>query len=1647
MRVIINLILVFFILESCKTQNNTNSTVNSTSNCGPGCLACSSTGNCLVCDFKQKMFLINKVCTSVTFPGCRYMNSDGSCASCGPSMVSTQTNCQLINSTTAGIIQNCLYFGNNPNICLQCSSGYYLSTGLCALTKLNVTNCLAYSADGVYCTSCDSGYYPSSDFTQCTSLNIASIPGCQKYGFMNCGTCANPYRIDQNIIYFTFGFQSSVFNQNQMVFLQSLDQKDNTLNYYTRCSNYQIPNCQTAVSLTNCTVCNPGYINSADGSCQPFPQSSISNCLIYTSPTSCATCASNYWKQSITNCAPVIPIQNCVQYNPLYQSICILCDVVYYLQNNLCFSRMTSLSISNCLEIFIDRDMCQICNQGYVLNIDFSQCLPNLFNCNQTMFIQNTLICISCNPGFYLSLGSCIQGSIANCNLYQNATVCLSCQVNFYLASNQSACLSHNLMNQVSCQTFSTITQNYCLGCSPTRIGFNLANICLSVQTLIPNCVSYSSATTCAVCNSTVSYLQNNICVTGTITGCINYAPTKNQCTNCWIDPNTKIVFQLNGNTVNNACVSGNQNPYNNCQQISTDVSKTCSTCSQGNFQYLITSPTIRYCVSVLSTFFPANPNIQNCNVYDHINNVCLQCVQNGDGSFNVILNGQCFSQCSSGMSPQAFVISNNQVQKMFVCQPNNFFVPSTFTIQFNIACPVFDMDMLSNWSCANCNNDFVGVFDLTISANNAMYYSYLLTTSFGVYYNRYNRITIFKGCLSNKNALTNSATGTVVSPTMTSTNQASVDLRFCRFLIQLGASINYGCQQCAIGFSAVVGQAVSSTQYIVDNCVPVPFCQSDVWINALVWNPASAIPYPLDFYVSCHSCSKINNAVQIPTFGFSTAAITSISPNVNANFIGPFGIPGSLDLNTSPFQVSAVNFIYQTTCQTPGLTQSATFIQNCGIQAILIDKVMRGYSNGLVTGSTNPVCVVCNPMFAPTYSTVLIIAVQSCVLIPNCAYSNMFNYCEICANGFAMLSTALYTSCIATDISNCFLSNASGVCQLCVQGYVLDPDGNCAVVNPLRCSSSNSGFYQPPQTLNLMYQYYMKGAGCTLCDSGNIAVYFSSAQPLCVNSHIILSSNNQSFKATKVYIPYCQYYGLDSNFNIICKGCLSGYILGQSNAGCFLLKSASLQYCAVAQNSGLLCSQCISGYFFDTVSQTCLTGKIQNCVSYLNQNTCLSCATGFLVSQTLSGTSICFDGTLMNCVNIDQSQSISGTLSCLTCANGFFATSNTFYGNFPLKQCLPIPPIQNCVSYSTQSLITLSRLSCLSCASGFYLSSTLNQCVKRINSVVNCVSYSPNADLCSNCAIGFYLLSSGIACVANPTGINFCITYLDTKTCITCAAGMYLWLNQCLPVLAANLIPNCLYYKSYFECSQCQANFFLTLNFCQIAVASNCLTYTDKNTCASCSAGMGLSPTLNIISCVPLIVANCDVPDSNTLGPNFGCLQCSTSYYYSAGQCLQVQSTIPNCKYYINGTNCLSCYGIYIVSFDQLSCTNSQYLTAFADPNCSASYLNLTCQLCTLGFYLQKGICIACPTNSTVCLQCNPYNLSSCLLCQYGYYQVENGSCIFTKAISGPVVVVNGTNFTTNSTSVSHENRMNGLVLVFAFFIFAFRLKFEALV
>jgi len=474
-----------------------------------------------------------------------------------------------------------------------------------------------------------------------------------------------------------------------------------------------------------------------------------------------------------------------------------------------------------------------------------------------------------------------------------------------------------------------------------------------------------------------------------------------------------------------------------------------------------------------------------------------------------------------------------------------------------------------------------------------------------------------------------------------------------------------------------------------------------------------------------------------------------------------------------------------------------------------------------------------------------------------------------------------------------------------------------------------------------------------------------------------------------------------------LCQICMSGYL--NVNGSCAL---PNIGHCvtydntatASSANTSMTCATCADGYYLVTGSAECKFGSIRNCKTYTEGSSilCESCEANHVL-MVLQSVRYCYPmPTSLNCstygLAIASTNVGSGILECDTCTNTstnvYTVASHSTSTTAANGMCVQFTPVAECMTYSESNTeIYQNTFACTECKSGYYYNADQKLCVSRTVTPAQCSTYTAAADTCSACNTGYYLVS-GTACVAFPSGIYQCSIYSSATNCTQCITGYYLNNNACT---TSTTIQNCVIYGGDNVCTTCAAGYMLTNpTTCTAATATNCLTVESLTACATCAAGRGLQTDNGVTSCVTISITNCVT--TNTVSP-FRCLVCKDQYYPATdGTCKSVANVIPDCIIYKSPTSCDKCAHGSVLSVDHLTCYQTKY-DNYLDANCEKTILNDApqCSQCSFGYVFSNGTCTAC-NNSTAnvgCLNCNPLNNTSCILCRPGYYMNSSGVCI----------------------------------------------------
>lgn len=1582
------------------------------SQCAAGCLKCSSSDVCLLCETWSNQVLANGTCISKTNPNCQIQSVTGTCLLCSPNFYLDPSSLACLSIPTGSAVSNCANY-NSDMSCALCLTGYYISNGICQQVTNIINSCLYYNS-AQKCEKCQNQFILASDKTACTSPPI-NQPNCINYNYINCLSCNTGFIYNQNN-YFSIIFGNNLNGPLSDSTLRGPINEYN-LNYdsvkYGVCAPGNIQNCISYNNFTSCAVCTANYFLTPTGTCLPFPAQIISGCSVYTSATNCVNCSQGYFLQSSTVCAAVNQVSNCVLYaSDQSTTICLLCSANYFLSSAIsCTLRSRSLNITNCNQTDTGNDACFFCNPNFALTSDGFACLRQLVGCGVYLpsnVFTNSLQCASCNPLFFLNYTSqsCVVGSIQNCIQYSPvANICLRCNstVSFL---NAGTCNAFTAIT--NCVEYQKNSPSICKTCLPNSLPFIKINACYLVQSPILGCTGYLNANTCRSCSDGYRLASGTCNLISPSSNCLRITDS-GQCIKCAQQFNLfSGMCQPPFSFITQNCATSNLNG------IISPGSTICTTCNVNRYPYNYRN--FFMCLEAAYAYEITGANFTNCNMIDFVSSsyVCILCIP---GFYMNTVTGTCVQSCPT---PRSAITLFGMLGSSGSYLPSNSFycdTPIITNCQFQMIQTENSTSNSVTNSCIACTSTFFNVITFSDIVNVVP----INATGAGLGLYPTSPVDLFPivtSCVASS-SLVNIGGVTIVAN--------------CEYYFTQGSST--GCLKCLFGFQGTLG--ASSTFSFITSCSKMTTCNSNVQL--------SGNPLWITKLLSCHICTDIS---QIPFIFLSSGT----------SFVNYGHSLATYDLTLTPgtWTTSRVTGLIMN-CLSPKNSLFQVDLTklplNCGVGMVNVQSSTSSSTSASLLTSANranlaALCIACQPGFSsngiiPTDNvsspTTIPQMIGQCNTITNCLSSNWFNYCSNCASTFVYAYTVSsgiqYNMCISFSAdSNCLAANIINplvpVCAFCKIGYSINQDGVCELFSPPNCQSNMFSIVNTIIRVDFSSALYLfpQGKGCVSCISNFVSVKMIGDIYVCVASSYLSAGNLVS--NTK-FIINCNQYGIQQNSQVICVLCINGFVVSSSGNSCFpntalanciqalssstctvcgsgfILVSGncrlpSILNCAIYGPSGSgtiqICNACSAGFYL--FNNACLPGVISNCATYGSTATaCFICSAGYQLVTSLDNLPYCYSLLpALSCNYYEPIRFQSGVLKCQTCASSTsYYLSNTVASNDPMSVCINFQAITNCTAYNISGRPGFSNFKCLNCSSGFKLIN--NQCIQRTVNVTNCLLYSLSSDLCVQCSQTYFLSTDATQCLPNPVGLNFCRVYLNQNTCSGCVANYYynLVTNQCSPVLNLNLTPNCLFYDSFQICTTCATNYFLNSNnTCQIVLAQNCLTITNSSACATCPSLRGLQNQNGLINCVSISDVRCF---NFTINYPFTCLQCIQGYFPgSNGVCQSVQTTIANCIVYNSATTCSQCASGYVLN-NFVSCSLGNLFGSNYDPNCLTSQIDggLYCMSCKSGFYFQNGVCTACATMN--CYYCNPANITQCLLCQSGYYMIQNGSCLLWKS------------------------------------------------
>lgn len=1549
-------ILILFL--AIKTQNQS---------CTPGCLQCSESRTCSLCDPFNSYYLDNFTCIKKNI-NCEQLTSKTSCKLCPPKHYFDPNIPQCLEITPLNQIPNCLRYSNLLS-CAQCLEGFYLKEGKCEIPEVGIENCRFYK-NPEECAECEYGYVPAIDSRKC--VFAFSGNNCLFFDFVECGECFSGYKKNENkYVDDFFGGQGEQRDWGVMerVFLKSWGKIDVNV-----CSKVVVENCKEFSHFDKCFVCNEGYFRDSNFRCQQNPLPKFLNCLKYSNENTCEECEAGFYLETDRNCKANDVIQGCSYYSgTLYnQTRCLECEYTSYLFQNTCVERKND--IANCEELEPNLDQCKKCGFEKITSSDGLKCYEKILNCKQ--YITSTksddqLTCKICQEGYYYheTLKKCEKGTITNCNHYfQNLDKCSTCQTKYFLENEK--CVEHS--NFENCDIYDPSLKNECSYCKKGFVIIKHTNGCVRVENIKQGCILYKNANECSECEKGYFLTNQNTCdLVPLSSNCEIY--TLLGCQKCKED----YILE------NSECFLPISIFVDNCLQKSINGSHSfetakCDICSKGSFPYNLKGQF--YCLENWRRINIKNENILNCLRYSFEGNqmVCKECLVN----FWLQDSGICIEKenCSLAYLPFKKYSLNNKIEKKNLCT----------NISTGCILGALNNKNMNTVECAKCNSltHLQKIKNFEDSDNFIPYNNFVLTSLISPALSPVSYYPRIECLLNNDSSLINS---TIINN--------------CELYGDIGND-KIGCLKCKNGFSGLLEN--SSDIGYIKSCVDMDSCED---------KENFGIPRDIKLLSSCTACKTPS---EIP-FIF-----------VNAD---PFfhKIKGLLAYNTNfekTTQGGLSNKCLQKTTTALNLT-SLNLPSHCSLAIYNINSIKDASESNKTIGIDKTkiatFCVSCEPAWRPLKgidSTGLQINyyVGQCEEISNCKFSDWFNNCSECNNGYVYQFISgkgvMYDQCInydkdffclAIDNSN----PVSPVCKVCKKGYFLNLDNICENITFSKCEN-----FEPMLKMELdlyrtwNYMFY-EIEGCNECSIG---------------FDLFLKLPNEDFNVCYLseytnkeinYIANCiDYY---ANLETIkCYNCKDGYTkdryetecINQEKSNCLKLdkntfkciecneesviadgiceikKKANCEnYSTAESNNEQICIKCKEGYFLK--NNNCEKGKIDNCADFTEDGSdCLNCKENFIKGKTIEGKNYCilinldFDCGKFNNINIDQ-------LTCSACNKDYYLTNDSTL--FRKSSCLEINMILNCKEYDIGEKFNKSSFKCLDCDLNYYLEDNL--CKKRILSDTNCIEYSKNSDKCYTCKEKHFVSSTG-NCRLNPTGIDNCIEYINNTTCKTCSNTTYLKNNTCIEVQTK--IENCEQYENELTCRKCIPNHIILNQKCEKSEALNCLTYINSKNCETCPEKFGFKLEGGIKSCVfKSHVTNCKKSENEY---PFICLECFNQTILSdKKQCVPPLEKIQNCEEYVKEGICLKCSALAILNENGTSCTLVKNFGYNVDKNCKVNFKlkNPVCRICEKGYYLFLGECLKC--NVYNCAVCDVESEGNkCIMCDLEYYMDEDKKCVF---------------------------------------------------
>ena len=1535
--------------------------------CSEGCLQCTESKTCSLCDPFDSYYLKNYKCYK-SETKCEQLSPNNQCKLCPPKHYLDPNSNICLEVRPINQTENCFRYSNLLS-CLECIEGFYLLNNKCVIPEIGITNCVLYK-NKEECLECVFGFVPSIDSKSC--VYAFSGNNCLFYDFVECGECFSGYKKNESkyIVDFFKNEGEKDWGVMERVFLKKWGKIE--VNF---CSKIIVENCKEVEQFDKCFRCNEGFFLDSNFRCQENPIPKIENCYRYLNKNHCEECEGGFFKKFEGECKQNTIIQGCTLYsgfvNP--ETTCLKCEKSDYLYSNTCNKRVNL--IDHCEEHEIHHDKCSKCGFDKQISSDGLKCFEKVLNCEEYSISTKSdteLICSKCLKGYYFhqTFKKCQKGTISNCvHYFHNMDKCSICDTKYYLENEK--CISHSEFP--NCSIYNETKKDECSYCKNGFIIVKHTNGCVRVENIKPGCIAHKNANECEECDKDYFLTNQNTCdLIPLSSNCVIYNESGcDKCKEDYILDNKKCFLPLSIFVDN--CLRRSINGSHSF------VTAKCDVCSKGSFPYNLKGQF--FCLENWRRKNILDQDIAYCKRYSFENNsmLCKECEEN----YWLQDDGTCADKNNCALAYLPFKKYNlyEKIEKRNLCT----------NIATGCILGALNNKNMNSIECAKCDylTHIQKIKNFEDSDNFIPYNNYSISSTKSPalspvsYYPRIECVKKDDSSIFNNNLIEN-----------------------CELYGDIGND-KIGCLKCKHGFSGLL-ENESDIGYI-KSCINMSSCEDKEYFG---------LPRDISILASCTRCK---NPDEIP-FIFINAApfyhkiLGLLAYDENHSKVAQGGLSiKCLKKNAASLNLNTLNL--------PSRCSLAIFNINSIKDASESNKVI-----GIDKTKIAAFCVSCEPSWRPIKgidSTGQEIKnyVGKCEEIANCKFSDGFNNCSECENGFVYQFInghgIAYNICIDYDkdffcLAIDITDPSKPICKVCKKGYFLNLDKICESITFSKCDGFEPILKLSEDIYRTWNFLFYEIEGCNKCENGfDLFLKLPNEDfNVCYLSQYV---NNRPLS----YIPHCVDYYADLDV-IKCYRCDDGFTkdryeitcINQEKSNCLKLdknthkcvecteetvivnglcekknKENCSNYSSAESNSEVICINCNEGFFL--VDNKCEKGKIDNCAEYNTDGSdCLNCMDNFIIGKIVDGKNYCikidtyFGCKKFNSINVDQ-------LTCSACDKEHFLTSEDL--RYKHTSCLEINIVLNCKLYDVGQKFNKSSFKCMECDFNFYLEDNL--CKRRTITDMHCEEFSKTKNSCYKCKGRWFTSESG-ACKPNPIGIKYCTKYANNTSCLTCSSEAYLKNNICVKI--NKQIENCEEYESELYCRKCNFNYILLNHKCVKSEAINCLTYLDSTTCEKCHNHFGLKIEGGIKSCIfKNHVPNCK--KSENLYP-FTCLEClNQTILNEKNLCVPPLLKIENCEEYLKEGTCKKCTPTSILNENGTKCILIKQFEYNIDKKCKVNYKlkHPVCRICEKGFYLFLGECLKC--NVYNCAICDfERNGNECIMCDLGYYMDETGKCIF---------------------------------------------------